>query len=160
MKSSDVDGEIVIEVARAADAALAAAVARLLPQLDPRAPTPSPAALQEMLDAPRGALLLARADDESRSIVAMLMLSMVTTPTGFRAWIDDVVVDRESRGRGIGARLVHEALRLAEARGATSVSLTSRPARTDANRLYQRLGFERRETNVYRYVIATERTTA
>lgn len=160
MQSSDVRGEIVVEVARLATAALATAVARLLPQIDPRAPVLSPAALQAMLDAPGSALLLARASDQAGSIVGMLMLSIVATPTGVRAWIDDVVVDIDARSQGVGARLVQEALRLAEARGAATVSLTSRPERTDANRLYQRLGFERRETNVYRYVIARQRTTA
>ena len=35
--------------------------------------------------------------------------------------------------------------------GAKTIDLTSRPSREAANRLYQRLGFEMRETNVYRY---------
>ncbi|HWL40727.1 MAG TPA: GNAT family N-acetyltransferase, partial [Gemmatimonadaceae bacterium] len=69
-----------------------------------------------------------------------------------RALIEDVVVDADARGRGVGEALSREALAIAASRGAATVDLTSRPARGAANRLYQRIGFRRRETNVYRYV--------
>jgi ribosomal protein S18 acetylase RimI-like enzyme len=68
-----------------------------------------------------------------------------------RAWIEDVVVDEAARGAGVGAALNQAALRVAGERGARTVDLTSRPSREAANRLYQRLGFTPRETNVYRY---------
>jgi ribosomal protein S18 acetylase RimI-like enzyme len=71
-------------------------------------------------------------------------------PTGVRAWIEDVVVDEAARGQGAGEALTREALRLAESSGARTVDLTSRPSRAAANRLYERVGFERRETHVYR----------
>jgi ribosomal protein S18 acetylase RimI-like enzyme len=70
-------------------------------------------------------------------------------PTGVRGHIDDVVVDEVARGRGVGAALTQEALRRAVEAGADAVDLTSRPEREAANRLYARLGFARRETNVY-----------
>ena len=76
---------------------------------------------------------------------------MFPIPTGTRAWIEDVVVDEAARGSGVGAALNQAALDHARARGAKTVDLTSRPSREAANRLYQRLGFEPRETNVYRY---------
>ena len=72
-------------------------------------------------------------------------------PTGLRAWIEDVVVDEAARGLGVAKDLNQHALALAAERGARSVDLTSRPSREAANRLYQRLGFVPRETNVYRY---------
>jgi ribosomal protein S18 acetylase RimI-like enzyme len=68
-----------------------------------------------------------------------------------RAWIEDVVVDESARGRGVGEALNREALDRARGLGAKTVDLTSRPSREAANRLYQRLGFEPRETNIYRY---------
>jgi ribosomal protein S18 acetylase RimI-like enzyme len=68
-----------------------------------------------------------------------------------RAWIEDVVVDEDARGQGVGAALTAEALTLARAAGARTVDLTSRPSRTPANRLYARMGFSLRETNVFRY---------
>jgi ribosomal protein S18 acetylase RimI-like enzyme len=83
----------------------------------------------------------------------MLTLAMFRIPTGLRAWVEDVAVDVAARGKGVGERLSREALRLAAARGARTVELTSRPSREAANRLYQRIGFERRETNVYRYTV-------
>jgi ribosomal protein S18 acetylase RimI-like enzyme len=81
----------------------------------------------------------------------MLTLALFPLPTGARAWIEDVVVDRDARGRGVGALLTREALRLAQESGARTVDLTSRPSREAANRLYAKLGFQLRETNVYRY---------
>ena len=81
----------------------------------------------------------------------MLTLVVFPIPTGVRAWIEDVVVTTAARGRGVGELLNREALRLAAQLGARSVDLTSRPSREAANRLYAKLGFERRETNVYRH---------
>jgi ribosomal protein S18 acetylase RimI-like enzyme len=61
------------------------------------------------------------------------------------------VVDEAVRGRGVGEGLSQEAVRRALELGARTVELTSRPSREAANRLYQRLGFVLRDSNVYRY---------
>jgi ribosomal protein S18 acetylase RimI-like enzyme len=132
-------------VARA-DEALAEAIARLVPQLSPTRRPPTLDELAELIAAPGTSLIVAR-DDEA--VLGMLTLIVYRVPTGIRAWIHDVVVDETARGRGVGEALTHEALRLAESAGAVSVELTTRREREVANRLYQRLGFERRETNVY-----------
>jgi len=84
-------------------------------------------------------------------IVGSLTLAFYRIPTGLKAWIEDVVVDEAGRGRGVGRLLYEAALAEAERRGAKDVSLTSRPSREAANRLYRRIGFEARETNVYRF---------
>lgn len=94
---------------------------------------------------------MARGDDGE--IVGTLTLACFHIPTGTRAWIEDVVVDDAARGEGIGAALVEEAVRLARTAGARTIDLTSRPEREAANRLYERTGFARRETNVYRRVL-------
>ena len=86
--------------------------------------------------------------------MGMLTLAIFRIPTGIRAWIEDVVVDGAARGQGVGEALTREAIRIAGTHGARTVELTSRPTREAANRLYQRLGFERRETNVYRFSVA------
>ena len=110
-------------------------------------------ALQAQLDEIVGSeathLLVARSAD--RTIVGSLTLVLFRIPTGLRAWIEDVVVDGDARGQGVGEALNRYALDVAAERGARSVDLTSRPSREAANRLYQRLGFEPRETNVYRH---------
>jgi ribosomal protein S18 acetylase RimI-like enzyme len=129
-----------------ADEGLVAGVAALLPQLSQRRTPPDLAALEEIASAQGTSLLVAREGD---TVLGMLTLVVYSVPTGTRGWIHDVVVDEFARGRGVGEALTAEALRLAGAAGAISVELTTRPEREAANRLYQRLGFERRTTNVY-----------
>jgi ribosomal protein S18 acetylase RimI-like enzyme len=82
-----------------------------------------------------------------------LTLALFHIPTGTRAWIEDVVVDSAQRGRGVGQALVRSALALAREAGATTVDLTSRPEREAANVMYERIGFSKRETNVYRFAL-------
>lgn len=88
--------------------------------------------------------------ETSGKILGMLTLVTFEIPTGWRAWIEDVVVDGDARGQGAGQKLVEAAIDLAKKRGAKTVDLTSRPSREAANRLYKRCGFDLRETNVYR----------
>jgi ribosomal protein S18 acetylase RimI-like enzyme len=128
---------------------LVAAFARLVPQLSTSAEPPSREQLQEIVASPSATVLLAR--DDSGQIIGSLTLVIFRTPTGARAWIEDVVVDESARGQGTGEALVAEAIRLASDRGARTVDLTSRPSRESANRLYEKIGFQARETNVYRY---------
>ncbi len=128
---------------------LVVAFARLTPQLSSSSPAPSPAALDEICSSSATVLLVARSEDDL--IVGSLTLALFRIPTGLRAWIEDVVVDEEARGKGVGEALNRHALAVAKAAGARTVDLTSRPSRAPANRLYQRLGFVERDTNVYRY---------
>jgi ribosomal protein S18 acetylase RimI-like enzyme len=122
------------------------ALARLVPQLSRsrRAPT-----LEEAIDLAHAQTLLV-ARDAGGAIVGALTLVLYRIPTGLRARIEDVVVDESARGGGVGEALTRDALERARAAGAETVELTSHPSREAANRLYARLGFERRDTNVYR----------
>ncbi|MEM9514573.1 MAG: GNAT family N-acetyltransferase [Actinomycetota bacterium] len=153
MTSSDSESSahtsgVVVGVATAVDDELIAAFERLIPQLSSSSPPPSAEALAVIVDGDDTVLFLARVDGV---IVGSLTLAFYPIPTGRKAWIEDVVVDEAARGRGVGAVLNEAALAEAERRGVKDVSLTSRPSRAAANRLYQRLGFEPRETNIYRY---------
>jgi len=125
-----------------------AAMRKLLPQLSASAPPPDPAAVQRIVSSEAITLLAARLDGQ---IVGLLALAMFPIPTGFRAWIEDVIVDEAARGQGIGEALTKMALDLAEAAGARTVDLTSRPSREAAGRLYERVGFAERSTRIYRY---------
>jgi ribosomal protein S18 acetylase RimI-like enzyme len=138
-----------IEKATEVTEELVAAMARLIPQLSSSNPAPSRSQIQEMVDSPAITLLIAM--DDAGEIVGSLTLAMFRIPTGLRAWIEDVIVDGSQRGKGLGEALTRHALQVAKDAGATTVDLTSRPSREAANRLYQRVGFERRETNIYRY---------
>ena len=139
---------LTVAPAETADGGLRDAVANLIPQLSSSSPPPDLELLDRIIADPSTTLLLARQDD---LLVGMLTLAVFQTPTGVRAWIEDVVVDDAARGAGVASALVEVALDLAGAGGARTVDLTSRPGREAANRLYLRLGFELRETNVYRY---------
>ena len=127
---------------------LVEAFAALIPQLSSSSPPPGRAELAAMVASSASILLVAR--DRSERVIGSLTLAVFRVPTGLRAWIEDVVVDGSARGAGTGAALVTHAVERARSAGARSVDLTSRPSRESANRLYQRLGFEQRTTNVYR----------
>jgi ribosomal protein S18 acetylase RimI-like enzyme len=145
--------QVEIVVAEVADQELVDATARLLPQL---ATNPEPRDipfLHSLISADCTTQLLARDLIQGGRIVGLLTLVMFKIPTGLRAWIEDVVVDESVRGRGIGEALNREAIRIALSSGAVTIDLTSRPSREAANRLYRRIGFEARATNVYRYAI-------
>ena len=131
------------------DDELVEAFARLIPQLSSSNPPPGAEALEAIVASEASTILIAR-DDDGR-IRGSMTLAMFRIPTGLRAWIEDVVVDEDARGMGIGRIINERALEIARDAGATTVELTSRPSREAANRLYLRMGFEIRETNVYRY---------
>ena len=141
-----------IEEAERVTDELVSAMERLIPQLDSAAVVPSRGQLELIVSSPATALLLAREDTAAGSILGSLTMVWYPIPTGVRAWVEDVVVDQEERGRGIGEALMREALRRATVLGATKVDLTSRPLRESADRLYRRIGFELRETRAYRYL--------
>jgi ribosomal protein S18 acetylase RimI-like enzyme len=122
---------------------------RLTPQLSSSNPPPTDDELRAIIASPASLLLIAR--DDSGRILGSLTLVVFPIPTGIRAWIEDVVVDEAARGQGVGEALNRAALDRARAEGARTVDLTSRPSREAANRLYQRLGFVERSTNVYRF---------
>lgn len=128
---------------------LVEAFERLIPQLSSSSPPPSAEELAEMVGSPASVLFVAR--DDSETIVGSLTLAIFRVPTGLRAWIEDVVVDDSARGAGAGEALVRAAIDRADQLGAKTVDLTSRPSREAANRLYLRVGFEPRTTNVYRW---------
>jgi ribosomal protein S18 acetylase RimI-like enzyme len=131
------------------DDELVQAFHRLLPQLSATAVPPDKEELEEMTRSGSCVIFIA-SDSEMKMIIGSLTLILVHSPTGKRAWIEDVVVDQEQRGKGIGEALSRAAIQHAREWDAVSVNLTSRPERQAANRLYQRIGFELRQTNIYR----------
>lgn len=128
------------------------ALRRLVPQLSTSAELPDQKVLHRIVGSEATTLLAARADGK---IVGLLALAMFPVPTGVRAWIEDVIVDEAARGQGIGEALTREALSLAQAAGARTVDLTSRPSRAAAGRLYERVGFATRSTRIYRYTFGS-----
>ena len=140
---------ITIEELREVTDDVVQAFRRLVPQLSTSAVPPDAGALRALVSSPAATVLLARNDDDA--IVGTLTLATFPTPTGYRAWIEDVIVDDSARGQGVGLLLTEEALNRARKTGARTVDLTTRPSRVAAGRLYERAGFTQRDTRVYRY---------
>jgi ribosomal protein S18 acetylase RimI-like enzyme len=142
------ENSATIEIAENVDDELVAAFEMLIPQLSSSSLAPSRELLTDLVEGADTVVFLARLDG---AIVGSLTLAFYRIPTGAKAWIEDVVVDDAARGHGVGRLLSEAAVDVARERGAKNVSLTSRPSREPANRLYQGIGFRQRETNVYRY---------
>lgn len=140
-----------VEECTEVDGELVSALEALVPQLSSSSPPPTLEEIGEIVASDATHLLVARDDDGDGAILGAMTLVVFRIPTGVRAWIEDVVVDSGARGRGVGEALNRSALELAVVRGAKTVDLTSRPSRAAANRLYQRIGFVQRDTNVYRF---------
>ena len=140
----------MIEIAELneADEDTLVAVNRLLPQLSGSVQPISLERLGELADSGAPRIYLAK---EGSVVLGMLSLVVFSIPTGTKAWVEDVVVDGQARGKGVGKSLVRHALEEASRLKAKAVDLTSRPSREVANLLYQSLGFEVRQTNVYRH---------
>jgi ribosomal protein S18 acetylase RimI-like enzyme len=140
--------EPVIDVLTDADDAVVEAFGRLLPQLGKDVPELTAEYVRDVVTHPACLVLAARTGPH---VVGLLTLVVVALPTGITARFEDVVVDEPARGAGIGRALVRRGLELARSHGAREVDLTSRPSRTAAHRLYERAGFVRRETHVFRH---------
>ena len=125
------------------------ALTRLLPQLNATLTVPDRKRLERILADPAVTLLVARAGDH---IVGTATVIVYTTPFWIKARLDEVVVDQSARGKGVGEALVNACLTVGRERGAQVAELQSGrgPARVVANRLYRRMGFELRDSNLYR----------
>ncbi|MBI5351797.1 MAG: GNAT family N-acetyltransferase [Chloroflexi bacterium] len=136
-----------VELVTRADEELFDAFQRLVPQLTNNNPPPSLNDLIALVRDSSSTLMVAR--DESGEIVAALTLTVYRVPTGVRSIIEDVIVDVSARGQGVGESLIKRTIEIAREKGASNISLTCNPMRESANRLYQKMGFKKRETNAY-----------
>ena len=122
---------------------------KLIPQLTLNSEIPSRADITEIINAKNSYIFLAK----EKEILGILTLVFCKIPTGKKASIEDVVVDEKIRGKGIGRTLVNHAIQFAKEKGITKIELTSSPSRVAANILYLKMGFELRDTNVYRFPV-------
>lgn len=123
------------------------AINRLIAQLSTSSHTFTETELNSLIASPQSHLYALEYDEK---IIGMVTLCIYQCPTGRKAWIEDVVVDQNHRGKGYGKLMVRKAMEECQNRGNVTLMLTSRPSRIVANQLYQSLGFEKRETNVYK----------
>ncbi|HWB22302.1 MAG TPA: GNAT family N-acetyltransferase [Gaiellaceae bacterium] len=134
-----------IEQVTEADEELVDVIRRLLPQLSEARTPPT---LEQLAETVAGETMLVAKNDDGK-IIGTLTLITYRVSSGLKARIEDVIVDESARGQGIGEALTREAMRRATEAGARMVELTSMPYREAANRLYRRLGFVNKRTNVY-----------
>jgi ribosomal protein S18 acetylase RimI-like enzyme len=127
------------------------AVGRLTVQLSPNASMPGWEGLDEVVNSNCTSLFIAK--DESGVVIGMAILATYRISTGIRTYIEDVVVDEKARGKGVGEALCKHVIQEARELGATTIDLTSRPSREAANGLYQKMGFEKRDANLYRLTL-------
>jgi len=141
-----------IEPVHEATPELHAALSHLLPQLNSTLPVPDMERLRRLISDPAVTLLLARDGD---AIVGTTTVIVYTTPYWIKARLDEVVVDAGARGKGVGEALVKAALDIGRERGAQVAELQSGrgEARKAAHRLYERLGFRIRESDVLRILL-------
>jgi ribosomal protein S18 acetylase RimI-like enzyme len=140
---------VKVEIATTLTPTIVDAVLRLVPQLSRSAPPPTTEELGEIVASPASDLFIAL--DDGGAVIGIATLVTFRIPTGMRSWIEDVVVDETGRGQGVGMALTRAMLDRAAERGSRTVDLTSRPSRAAANRMYQKVGFVPRDTNIYRY---------
>lgn len=129
--------------------AMVNAFKKLIPQLSPNSPVPSKSELENLINSENTSIFLA----EEEGIIGTLTLVFTKIPTGNKVWIEDVVVDNAARGKGVGKELIKFAIEYVTGKGIKQINLTSSPEKIGANKLYQKLGFAKRETNVYRLTI-------
>jgi ribosomal protein S18 acetylase RimI-like enzyme len=127
------------------------AVKNILPQLDNKNSTLTKEHYKGILKSENSHLFLAELNDFE--IIGMFTLGTYKTPLSTKVWIEDVVIDKEYTGKGYGKRMILFAIEFTKLLGAEALELTSRPTRIAANKLYQKLGFKKQNTNKYKYVI-------
>jgi GNAT superfamily N-acetyltransferase len=123
------------------------AMQRFLDQLTTNPVTLTEDMCRQLFESENSHLFFLMKDEQ---IAGMLTVGIYHSPTGGKAWIEDVVVDESFRGQGLSKLLVAHAIEFTKSMGIPSLMLTSNPKRIAANKLYQAMGFERKETNVYR----------
>jgi ribosomal protein S18 acetylase RimI-like enzyme len=143
---------ITISELKEGSAEVLTSINQLLPQLSLNAQGISMDRLLELVESDNTIIFLGT--DKDGQILGTLSLIVMKIPTGNKAWIEDVVVDSKARGQGLGKALMNHALEEAKKLEVKSIDLTSRPTREAANLLYQSLGYQKRETNVYRHKIS------
>jgi ribosomal protein S18 acetylase RimI-like enzyme len=125
-------------------------IQRFLNQLTPEPMTFTESMFHELLASPHSHLFFLQQNEQ---IAGMLTVGIYYSPTGGKAWIEDVVVDENFRGQGLSKLLVSHAIEFVKSQHIPLLMLTSNPSRIAANKLYQSMGFERKETNVYRMIL-------
>lgn len=144
--------EFYVEQPKSSSLEMTSAVNKLLRQLNETADLLTEADIKDILTSPKNCFFIARRLD-NKEVIGMLTMIMFRIPFAKKGVLEDIVVDRRYRGKGIGTKLIETAINKARKEGVVFLDFTSRPTRVEANKLYQRLGFKKRDTNIYRIIL-------
>ena len=140
-----------IDAVKQYNAELILPIADMLAQLTGREERFGEEELRAIIENPASQLFIMRDDEQ---VIGMLTLGRYTSPTGTKAWVEDVVVHKEYRGKDLGRKLINHAIDYCRQHYAPcTLMLTSNPMRVAANALYRSSGFEPKHTNVYKMTI-------
>lgn len=124
---------------------------KLLYQLDPKCSSLTNNSLKKIFSQKNVTIIGCFKNSQQKSLIAIVTIVFYQTFSGYRCRIEDLVVNKEERGKGLGKKLLKEAIKIAKRKRVNFIELTSRPERKVANILYQKMGFKIKNTNVYRY---------
>lgn len=123
---------------------------KLLKELDETSVSLKESDVKEMIGSTANRIFVAKINNE---IIGMITLIIYRIPFAKKGLLEDFVVDEKYRGRGVGTKLIKTAIKQAKKEKVRYLDFTSRPERVIANRLYESLGFKKRNTNSYRIKI-------
>lgn len=103
--------------------------------------------LKTMVETENIRLVVVKDDDK---IIGVATLYIQQKLGGKNGIVEDVVVSGDYRGQGLGEKLMREVIEIARNEKLKSISLTSRPQRVAAHKLYQKVGFQIKETTVFK----------
>ena len=90
---------------------------------------------------------------DGEKIIGMASLYLIPKIGSKTSLLEDVIVDSKYRGQGLGEKLVRAVVDEAKKRGLKSISLSSRPVRVAAHKLYEKVGFQKKETDVFKLTL-------
>jgi GNAT superfamily N-acetyltransferase len=86
-------------------------------------------------------------------LIGFAQLGVIRKTTAVLGTVEDVVVDSEYQGQGLGKGIMEKILELARREGCSRLSLTSNPERTAARALYRKIGFIEPPTTLFRLTL-------
>jgi ribosomal protein S18 acetylase RimI-like enzyme len=99
--------------------------------------------LRLILDQPEVGLIYCATKGKSVIGMVSILFTVSTAEGGSAAWLEDMVVHPDWRGKSIGGQLLHEAINRARATGCARITLLTDSTNISAIHFYEKAGFIR-----------------
>ena len=103
--------------------------------------------LDEILD-DKNQITVAYCEDNNK-IIGIALMCTYKVISGNKGWIEDVVVDSASRGKGIGRKLINLLVEVGDKKKLSEILLFTEDHRLAAINLYSKVGFKLKESKIY-----------